>query len=138
MSDRGRPLILRSPERAKDQLAKYFKQAKKNKEPITLASLAAFLGTSRKTLINYRNEDRPEYQEMLDQAKAECEAYASRQLFRVNGSVSGIIFNLKNNYGWVDEQIFKNTGGPRIINITLCSIKEMKEYEKTNGRLPGH
>lgn len=132
---KGHPLQFKEPKRLLEKIKQYFVEAKENKEPITLATLAVYLGTTRRLLKDYK-DNRKGFQAMIEYAKAECEAYASRQLFRHNGQVAGIIFNLKNNYEWEDVQEIKGVG-TRIINITLCSAAEMEKYKKNERNIIG-
>jgi hypothetical protein len=50
-----------------------------------------------------------------------CQSYAEKELFRKQGQVTGIIFNLKNNYKWKEEQT---------INISELDEKkkELKDF----------
>ena len=66
-------------------------------------SLAKYLGIDIRTLESYRNID-DEYKSVIDLAYTECEAYASGQLGRKDGQVTGYIFKLKNHHGYVDKQ----------------------------------
>lgn len=73
------------------------------KEPITLTGLAVFLDTDRKTLLNYESHE--DFFPTIKRAKARIEQYTEKQLFDKSAkNVAGIIFNLKNNYGWKDKQ----------------------------------
>jgi len=71
--------------------------------PFTVTGLAIALDTTRDLLLDY--EKRPENAEFSDtikRAKQRIHNYAEEFLF--NGkNVTGAIFNLKNNYGWVDK-----------------------------------
>ena len=74
--------------------------------PYTISGLARHLGTSRQTICNYR--DRPEYFDSIARAKTMCEAYAEEYLFS-GKTPTGAMFNLKNNYGWIDKTEVVNT-----------------------------
>lgn len=76
---------------------------------MTVSALAVWLGTSRLTLINY--QEKPEFINTIKEAKDLIE---SQWEARLNGSnVTGVIFNLKNNWGWQDktEQEITNPDG---------------------------
>jgi hypothetical protein len=80
------------------------------KRPFTISGLALHLGTSRQTLINY--EEKQEYFDTIKNAKARIENYTEEQLFNAEAkNMTGIIFNLKNNYGqWADKQELEHSG----------------------------
>lgn len=69
-------------------------------KPYTIAGLAQHLGTNRQTLLNYELKD--DYFDTIKNAKVKCEAYTVEQLF-VPKIAAGVIFNLKNNYGYTDK-----------------------------------
>lgn len=97
----GRPLKFKSPKDIEDAANEYFKICDEKGKPYTITGLAIALDTDRKTLLNY--EDRDEYFPTIKKVKQKVENYAEEKLF--NGSnTAGVIFNLKNNYGWVDKQ----------------------------------
>ena len=72
----------------------------------TVTGLALALDTSRFTLIDYENKDN-EFSHAIKKAKDRCENYVENRLFENNPT--GPIFNLKNNYKWVDKQEIDNT-----------------------------
>lgn len=96
--------------KTKEELQKgidnYFKECDKNKKPYTMSGLALALDIDRKTLLNYSN--REEFSPLIKKAKAKVETMLEENLYRV-GNNSGIIFNLKNNYGWRDQIEVQNT-----------------------------
>jgi hypothetical protein len=79
----------------------------KQKDPYTITGLAVALNTSRQTLLNY--SERPEFFDTIKRAKDICEKFAEEGMFK--GSIPAVpgIFNLKNNYGWVEKQEIDNT-----------------------------
>jgi hypothetical protein len=68
--------------------------------PYTISGLALALNTTRETLLDY--QAKKTYSDTIKAAKARCEAYVEERLFDSNAA--GVIFNLKNNYQWVDKQ----------------------------------
>lgn len=70
--------------------------------PYTMSGLARALGISRMTLLNYKNKSK-EFKDVVEEAKQIVEEYAETQLY-INRNAAGIIFNLKNNFGWRDKQ----------------------------------
>lgn len=125
---RGQPLKWKTPEILKNKIDAYFQWCEDKKKYPTVSGLAWWLGTDRKTLINYENSDENDWLKRLDDntkqqyinaikiAKRRIEAEYEDSLF-YKGSVTGAIFTLKNNYGWVDKQEVVNTNNN--INVTL-------------------
>lgn len=85
----------------KVQYEKQIKMVKKEAVVPTISGLAYALDTTRRTLLDY--EDKDEYSHTIKRAKQFIEA--ANEALLVNGGVvpSGVIFNLKNNWGWVDK-----------------------------------
>ena len=65
----------------------------------TMAGLAYHLGMDRRSLLNYSKKE--EFFPSIKRAKDRVEAALEANLY--NNSVTGTIFNLKNNFGWVDK-----------------------------------
>jgi hypothetical protein len=73
-----------------------------------VAGLAYFLGFEDRSALDYY-QDKPEFSRTIKRAKLRIEDALERHLARA-ASVTGIIFNLKNNFGWKDAQEFQHTG----------------------------
>ncbi|MGD6936083.1 terminase small subunit [Bacillus infantis] len=122
MSNAGRPLKFGSAEELSQRIQDYFDACDDNKEviitkdgamvevpkpkPYTISGLAYFLGTNRQTLINYG--EREEYFDTIRAAKAKIEMFVEESLWTPKVA-QGVIFNLKNNFGWVDKTEVDNT-----------------------------
>lgn len=65
----------------------------------TISGLALHLGVDRKTICNYSHKE--EYFPTIKKARARIEAHLEKKLFGNN--VTGLIFNLKNNFDWKDK-----------------------------------
>ncbi|WP_034333263.1 terminase small subunit [Bacillus sp. J37] len=104
----GRPLKFKSVEEMKKKIDAYFAECDENEDPYTITGLALALDTTRQGLLNY--EERDEYYDTIKKAKTKCENYAEKHLFKGKNGVAGAIFNMKNNYGWVDRQEIKQEG----------------------------
>ncbi len=108
-----RQSTLKTHQEVQERIDKYFAECEKTKRPMTVMGLANALGLhSRKALLNYEkegyNKDLPEKEKKLiissiKKAKARIEQYLEENLIK-GRQVVGTIFNLKNNYGWVDKQ----------------------------------
>lgn len=97
----GRPLKYETKEALQADIDKYFKECDDNGKPYTICGLANALGITRQTLINYTEKD--EFLDTVKKSKSKCEQFAEERLFD-SRQVAGVIFNLKNNYKWRDEQ----------------------------------
>jgi len=86
------------------KIDEYFANCDKKGEVYTVTGLALALNMSRMELIRYAG--RPEFSDTIKKAKARVEAELERRLYGKNGNVAGIIFGLKNNFGW--EEVQKN------------------------------
>jgi hypothetical protein len=72
-------------------------------KPFTITGLAVALDTTRDVLLDYeKKEDRKEFSNTIKKAKQIIQQYAEDYLFNGKNS-TGAIFNLKNNWGWVDR-----------------------------------
>ena len=99
----GRPFCFDSPEEMKQAIDMYFaacRPMKSSGPPPTLSGLAYELGVDRRTIYNYSKRDK--FADIVNRAKSRVEMYLEQRLDE--GAVAGTIFNLKNNYGWVDAQ----------------------------------
>lgn len=65
----------------------------------TISGLALHLGVDRRTVVNYSNKE--EFFPTIKKARARIEAHLEKKLFGNN--VTGLIFNLKNNFDWKDK-----------------------------------
>ena len=66
----------------------------------SILGLCISLWTHRKTLLEY--EEKTEFSNTIKEAKLIIERYNADQLHRTT-QVTGVIFNLKNNFWWVDK-----------------------------------
>lgn len=135
----GAPLKY-TPEVFGEKIVEYFKFVdEENKErrlkrftgeklkPYTLTGICVYLGISRETWREYGN--REEFAGPIKRARMIVENYVEEGL--LNGSVNpiGAIFNLKNNFGWVDKIDINNTNTPE--QLTPDDIKRhLKERNK--------
>ena len=65
----------------------------------TMAGLALHLEVDRKTIVNYSHKE--EFFLTIKKARARIEAHLEKKLYGNN--VTGLIFNLKNNFDWKDK-----------------------------------
>lgn len=122
----GRPLKFKSVEELEKKIDKYFKSCYKavkddegnivyeNIRPLTISGLALELDVDRRTLLNY--EDKEQYFLTIRKAKARIEAFAEESLWKPK-IATGIAFNLKNNFGWVDRQEIQADVNQNVIKV---------------------
>lgn len=113
----GRPAKYNTPEEMQDAIDWYFFECyydscgfpRNYPKPVTITGLALYLGfESRQSLTDYSRKD--EFSCTIKRAKMRVEQYLEERLFGNN--VTGIIFNLKNNFGWKDKQDHTVSGNP--------------------------
>ena len=86
--------------------------------------MCEYLDIVRNTLSDY--EDKPDYSDTIKRAKLRIEKYNAEQLYRKE-QVTGIIFNLKNNFDWKDKsEVDSNHSGTLSIWTILSEIQWMK------------
>lgn len=100
-NQRGRPLSFKTPEELENAVNQYFAECEVKEKPKTMSGLALALGIDRKTLVNYSNKD--EYFPTIKKARQTVEQQNEEMLVSGKGNATGIIFNMKNNFGWVDK-----------------------------------
>ncbi len=112
----GRPLAFNSVKELEEKIEAFFKsddcylinyrdgEEEKTYAP-TMAGLALYLDVDRKTLVNYSNKE--EYFPTIRKARAKIEGHIEKKLYGNN--VTGLIFNLKNNFDWKDKSEVANT-----------------------------
>lgn len=91
--------------------------------PLTITGLANALDTTRDTLLDYENKpENAAFSDTIKRAKAFVHQYAEEYLFEGKNQ-TGAIFNLKNNYGWVDRTETDLTTKGDKINAAAVSAK---------------
>lgn len=112
----GRPLAFETVEDLEEKIDAFFVsddayiisyadgQEQKTFAP-TVSGLALFLDVDRKTLINY--EAKEEFFHTIRKAKSRIESHIEKKLYGNN--VTGLIFNLKNNFDWKDKSEINQT-----------------------------
>lgn len=91
----------------------------------TIGNMCIYLGIARSTLFEYEKING--FSNTIKNAKSIIEAYVEQQLFREKGH-TGLIFNLKNNFGWVDKQEVQHSGGVKQeIKYNNLSDEELTE-----------
>lgn len=97
---RGRPNKITRDKELQEKIDKYFKDCDIKNEPYTITGLCIALDICRDTLCEYAKKE--EFSDTIKKAKLRVENYLEKHLITDGGT--GIIFNLKNNFGWKDKQ----------------------------------
>lgn len=101
----GRPLKYKNKEEIDQAIKAYFERCEETGKPLTMSGLAVWLDMDRRSLVNYGN--REEFFPSIKRARAMIEASTEERMLMNELNVTGAIFSLKNNYGWVDKQEIK-------------------------------
>ena len=102
----GRPLAFETVEELDTKISDYFEtnaymgDGDDRHFAPTMAGLARHLDIDRKTLTNYANKEA--YFPTIKRARARVEEFLEQRLY--GNTVTGVIFNLKNNFDWKDKQ----------------------------------
>ncbi|HIU51419.1 MAG TPA: DNA-packaging protein [Candidatus Merdicola faecigallinarum] len=103
----GRPKKYTEVEIMQQKIEMYFKECEKKNEPYTVTGLCLALDICRDTLAEYAKNS--EFSDTIKKAKLKVENYLEKHLI-TDSSTTGIIFNLKNNFGWTDKQQLEHSG----------------------------
>jgi hypothetical protein len=138
----GRPLKYKTVEEMQKKIDAYFAMCDKKKEPYTITGLALALDFStRAELINY--QDREEYSNAVKKAKLKVEHQHDKLLISKNGQVTGLIFNLKNNFKWRDavevevnkeqDKVFQEDVNQKIKELTAIVNPQVDKKKEEEG-----
>ena len=129
----GRPLAFKTPEELESKIEDYFAwcdnriqqvySAKAdgvieviNPAPYTMSGLARRLGLDRRSLLNYADKD--EFFPTIKEARERVQEDVETRL--MEKQATGAIFNLKNNFGWIDKTETDQTHNfPTGIDVTF-------------------
>jgi hypothetical protein len=113
----GRPRKYETVEELEYVIDGYFATCLSNDIHPTITGLALALDLDRMGLIRYQG--RPEFSDAIKRAKARVENYIEQTLLE-GRATAGAIFNLKNNFGWIDEKQHQVSGelGVRSVKVT--------------------
>ena len=108
----GRPLAFNSVEELEEKIEAYFVsedcylvQGDDSIYAPTMSGLALYLGVSRATIVNYSYKE--QYFDTIKKARSKIETHLEQKLY--GNTVTGVIFNLKNNFNWKDKSEVENT-----------------------------
>ena len=137
----GRLPYFSTVEEMDEAIERYFEEADARKWPYTIPDLAFALGfTSRQSLLNYSNK--PIFMDTIKRAKLRIEGQRARQLVQGQGIVAGQIFDLKNNFGWRDQQEPAEEREERVVvqnNVGLVSMppqpRDLAEWQEWYNKM---
>ncbi len=127
----GRPRLFDSPEEMQEKIDDYFQELKELNRAPTITGLNYFLGfDSRHGLSQYAKYDG--FSNTVKRARMRVEEYLEEGL--LEGTATGKIFNLKNNFGWKDHSSVESFDGGKTkkhsMNDYYASLEdEENEYE---------
>jgi hypothetical protein len=99
----GRPRLFQSPEAFEEKANAYFAQITSEERP-TLAGLCLFMGfCDKESFSNYASYG-DEFSRTIKRVQLRIEADRHNRLIGKDTFTPGVIFDLKNNHGWVDRQ----------------------------------
>lgn len=132
------PLLFKTKEDLQEKIDAYFNSCytvnaewvKECTRPLTISWLALELETSRQTLINY--EQKEQFFDTIKKAKQRIESWTEEQLYR-NTQVTGVIFNLKNNYDWKDKQEIEQKTEHSFNELSNEQVQKIAKQALKNG-----
>ena len=107
MAKAGRPKKYKSVKLMKEKIDMYFEMCDEKNEAYTVTGLCLALDICRDTLLEYSKDKL--FSDTIKKAKLKIENYLEKHLI-TDSSTTGIIFNLKNNFGWTDKQQLEHSG----------------------------
>ncbi len=126
----GRPPAFTSPEQLQMLIDNYIEDCKKRRVLLTISGLANALDVDRQTILNYSEKD--EYFGTINKYRTIIQQQLEEELYsRTRKNVTGILFGLKNNYGWKDAYDFKQNITSKTIMIDVTN-HETSDTEPVN------
>lgn len=138
----GRPLAYKTVEELDAAIDLYFEtdayivvgtddngEPKKLYAP-TMSGLAMSIGMDRRSLTNYAHKD--EFFPAIKKARGRVEIALEQKLY--GNTVTGIIFNLKNNFGWADKQEVTDGETAQPLSVSFDVRQAVEAVEVTNAK----
>lgn len=117
----GRPRKLKSVEEARKKIETYFDLCDEQKRAYSVIGLVLALGLSDyKHLAEF--EEREEFTQLVKNARSRIERSYIEKLAEGKTIPAGLIFILKNNFGWKDIQGIEATGPGGEIGMTTLEM----------------
>jgi hypothetical protein len=112
----------------------YFARCKRKSLSCSMTGLALHLGVTRLTLINYQKTDI--FGDILERAKLRCENLLEERMI-AGVAPTGMIFILKNNYGWTDKIDVNQTINGRLSISALFDEAQKLRSRDTEPQIEG-
>lgn len=120
----GRPRKYKNVEELNNLIDEYFRFCDQNHRPYTITGLALWLDMDRKGLLRYEKDYEDEFCHAITRAKERVQEFVECCLFK-KGIAQGVIFNLKNNFGWEEKQNVDAT-----VSNTVTIIDDLPDDEE--------
>ena len=128
-----------SPESLQKGIDNYFEYVKQENirrksegekfKPLTMSGLIVYLGITKETFYDYAK--RPEMVDSIKRARVTIESYVEEGLLNSSLNTIGAVFNLKNNFGWVDKHEISTTNDTeRLTQDDVRKYLESKQNTK--------
>ena len=98
----GRPRKYSNVIELQKLIDEYFEFCDLKNRPYTITGLALWLDMDRKGLLRYEKDYEDEFCHAITRAKEKVQEFVECCLFK-KGIAQGVIFNLKNNFGWEEK-----------------------------------
>lgn len=124
----GRPKRFKKVEELEEAINTYFQNCIDTNRPFTMTGLAMACKVDRKTLTNYGKDD--EFFPTVKRARQLVEMSLEERLVVRETFTPGLIFNLKNNAGWVDKSetdLNHKLDRPILDNIPIRKVESRVE-----------
>ena len=112
----GRPRKYKNVEELQLLIDEYFLTCDQMHRPYTITGLALFLDMDRQSLLRYEKEYKDEFCYTIKRAKERVQEFVECCLFK-KGIAPGVIFNLKNNFGWEEKQNIDATVKDKVVIV---------------------
>lgn len=112
----GRPRKYKNVQELEYLIDEYFSECDRTHRPYTITGLALYLDMDRKGLLRYEKEYDDEFCHAITRAKERVQEFVECCLFK-KGIAQGVIFNLKNNFGWEEKQNIDATVKDKVVIV---------------------
>jgi hypothetical protein len=100
----GRPRLFKTPAEFASKAEEYFASLEDDDKRPTLAGLCYFMGFCDKESFSHYANYGEEFSRTIKKTQLRIEADRHNRLIGKDTFTPGVIFDLKNNHGWVDKQ----------------------------------
>ena len=123
----ARPKLYTSVEDMQKIIDEYFMICDEKEKPYTMSGLAYALDMDRKSLLNYSKDE--QFFPTIKKAREKVEQQLEENALMGKANATFTIFNLKNNYGWVDKQEIENKSQGKVTIINSLPKDDKDESD---------